>query len=557
MTEEKIKKEFESRNLKYQNRKLLNRNTLLKNRLNDFQEHFDTKVDKEVKIQTKPLIKEIKYMRLQVTIAEDREKRLNLIVSKREREIKELKNEKKEKEKQIKELQKEIERLKSIQNNDGTTTGIPTSMTPIGKKKVIPNFAKNTGGKIGRKEGHKKDKLEKVAEEKITKHVEHNMDICPNCNEVDIEETGKVIKKQVKDYKIVVEYTEHDFIEYKCKCCGKRFHKEIPNHLKEECQYGSTLKSLVLTLTNVGNVAFNKQRRILSGLSINEISPCEGYLAKLQKQASKKLDRFIEELRCGLLKSSIVYWDDTVIEINKNRSCMRYYGNDNICLFKAHKKKNKEGLDKDNILNLLSKNTVVEHDHNKVNYNPEYGFINAECCQHLLRDLKKVEINIPNRTWCKNIIELFQEYDHKRKELISKNIDNFNNDEINKFILKLDDELLKGLEENESDKTKPYYSGKELTLIYRIMEYRDNYIYWILDFGIPFTNNLSERNLRGVKSKMKVSGQFQNIERAEDYANIRSYIETCRIYGVNEYECLTRLVEDNPYTFEELQSLKK
>ena len=45
------------------------------------------------------------------------------------------------------ELQKEIERLKAIGNNDGTTAGIPTSMTPLNKKKVIPNFAKNTGGK--------------------------------------------------------------------------------------------------------------------------------------------------------------------------------------------------------------------------------------------------------------------------------------------------------------------------------------------------------------------------------------------------------------------------
>ncbi len=55
---------------------------------------------------------------------------------------------------------------------------------------------------------------------------------------------------------------------------------------------------------------------------------------------------------------------------------------------------------------------------------------------------------------------------------------------------------------------------------------------------------------------MKVSGQFQNVDRAIDYANIRSYIETCRLYGINEYDCLTRLVNDNPYSFSELQSLK-
>ena len=318
----------------------------------------------------------------------------------------------------------------------------------------------------------------------------------------------------------------------------------------------SNVKSIALTLGNVGNVPFNKTRRILSGLSMEEIEPCEGYLSKLQKTASKGLEIFIQELHDAIIQSEIVYWDDTVIQINKQQSCMRYYGNEDICLFKAHEKKNKEGLDNDKILSLLSKHTVVEHDHNKVNYNPEYEFINAECCQHLLRDLRKVEINIPGRTWCKNMIELFQKYDHQRKELIKQEMDTFTEEEINEFILQVDHCLLKGLEENEKD-SSPYYADKELTLIWRIMEYRDNYIYWILDFSIPFTNNLSERNLRGIKSKMKIAGQFQNIERAKDYANIRSYIETCRLYGKNEYDSLTRLVEGNPYTFAELVAMKK
>ena len=495
------------------------------------------------------IYKNYKIMELRALVAEDEQRRLENRNNKMENELK-------EKEQIINDLRKELERLKAIQNNDGTNSGIPTSMTPINKKKVIPNFAKNTGEKIGRKVGHKKDKLEKLDDEKIDKVIEHKIKSCPNCHEKDLTKTGKIISKDVIDYKIITYNTRHNYIEYKCNCCGKLVHELIPNYLKEDCQYGSTVKSLVLTLTNIGNVPFNKTRRILSGLSMEDIEPCEGYLAKLQKTTSKNLESFVEELRQELIKSNIVYWDDTVININKKQGCMRYYGNDSICLFKAHEKKNKEGLDKDNILKLLSSKTIVEHDHNKVNYNSEYSFTNAECCQHLLRDLKKVEINIPDRTWCKDAIKLFQEYDHKRNELISNGIDTFSGDEINDFIWKLDDYLLKGLEENEDD-TKPYYSEKELTLIYRIMEYRDNYIYWILDFDIPFTNNLSERNLRGIKSKMKVSGQFQNIDRAKDYANIRSYIETCRIYGKNEYDCLIRLVDGNPYTFKELIDTKK
>jgi len=498
---------------------------------------------------------ENKHLLLRATIAEDEQHRLEHIIERKDKEYNSLKNENQKLQEIITSLTKEKQRLEVLQNNDGTTCGIPTSQTPIGKKKVIPNSRKKTGQSIGRKNGHQKDKLKKVSEEEIDEHIKHELKECPNCKGHSLKETGKIISKQVKDYYIIVVNKSHDYIEYQCPDCGKLVHEFIPNNLKEECQYGENVKSLALTLTNIGNVPFNKTRRILKGLSIGEIEPCEGYLAKLQKQAGKGLINFIEELHKAALSSSILYWDDTVISINKTQGCMRYYGNDSFCLFKAHEKKNKEGLDEDKILGLLDLKTIVEHDHNKVNYNPEYSFINAECCQHLIRDLKKVKVNIPNREWCDEVIKLFQEYDHKRNELIKSGIDTFSDDEINNFIMKLDHYLLQGLEEHEKDST-PYYADKELTLIWRIVEYRDNYIYWILDFKIPFTNNLSERNLRGIKSKMKVSGQFQNINSAKDYANIRSYIETCRLYGKNEVECLTRLVNGKPYTFAELISLK-
>ena len=93
-------------------------------------------------------VKENSSLLLRAIIAEDNEARLQKLVSQKEIENEKLKQENDE-------LQKELERLKARENNDGTNSGIPTSMTPINKKKVIPNFAKNTGGKIGRKKGHK------------------------------------------------------------------------------------------------------------------------------------------------------------------------------------------------------------------------------------------------------------------------------------------------------------------------------------------------------------------------------------------------------------------
>ena len=441
-------------------------------------------------------------------------------------------------------------------NIDGTNAGIPTSQTPINKNKLIPNSRKNTGGKIGGQLVHPKYKLNKFDDKEINENEDIILDECPECGSKELIELNSEITKDEFDYQVKIIKKRNHFKEYKCPKCNKIVRKNIPANLKEDNQYGNNVQATALTLLNIGNVPMNKVRKIICGLTMNEIDLSEGYIAKLQKRAALKLEQFMVDLKFYITHLNLLYWDDTVIMINKNRSCMRFYGNEDTALYCAHMQKNKDGLDKDNILNLLSKNTVVEHDHNKVNYNDEYSFINAECCQHLIRDLQKIKTNIPNRTWCEKLKELFIEYDHKRNVLISNKIDHFPENEFNEFVSKTNQFLLLGTEEHLAD-SEVYYAKEEKALLIRLMEYRDNYIYWTLDFNLPFTNNLSERALRGIKSKMKIAGQFQNISNAEYYAIIRSYIETCYRNNINGHEALVRLMDNNPYTLNEILEIGK
>ena len=92
-----------------------------------------------------------------------------------------------------------------------------------------------------------------------------------------------------------------------------------------------------------------------------------------------------------------------MVKPNKKNACLRFYGDDKIAYYTAHEQKNKQGLDEDQILASLSKEKIVMHDHNKVNYNEEYHFANVECCVHLLRDLKKVVDHLGHE-WAKDLI---------------------------------------------------------------------------------------------------------------------------------------------------------
>lgn len=526
--------------------------------------------EKEI-IERKRAEKQNKLLKLRNDILESENQRLEKAIIKIKQNVIE------EKEKIINEKEKEIEALKSKiveltkeldltkyerdrylakLNIDGTTAGIPTSQTPINKKKIIPNSRKKTDNKIGGQENHKKHKLEKFEDDEINEHEDIILEECPHCHSNNLVELESEITKDEFDYQIKIIKKRIHFKEYICSKCNNVVRKNIPVNLKEDNQYGANVQATALTLTNIGNVPMNKTRKIISGLTMNEIDLSEGYIAKLQKRAALKLTKFIDDLKFYITHLNLVYWDDTVIMINTQRGCMRFYGNEDVALYCAHTQKNKAGLDKDNILSLLPSNTIVEHDHNIVNYNEEYSFINAECCQHLNRDLQKVKTNIPSRTWSIKMKDLFCEYDHKRKLLMEQNIDHFSEEEFDNFISQINQCLLLGVEEYSND-SETYYASEEAALLIRLMEYRDNYIYWTIDFNLPFTNNLSERALRGIKSKMKVSGQFQNISCAEYYATIRSYIETCYRNNINGHEALVKLIKDEPYTLEEILEIGK
>lgn len=506
-------------------------------------------------IKNDELSKENQKLRYSQTLLESQNKNLRAAEEKAKIAADKAKNELDElaakKDAIIKEKDFEIARLKALLNIDGTNHNIPTSQTPINKKKVIPNTREKTNRPKGGQVGHKKHKLEKFKDEEVTEYFEHTMENCPCCNSSSIEETGEVKEKDELDFKIVVVKRRHQFKEYKCKECGKKFHQNIPNNLKEDNQYGPQVQALELALVNQANVTINKAQKITYGMTGGEIDLSEGYISKLQERASKNLNDFTQQVYTKIISEPLVHWDDTVIMVDTKRSCLRFYGTNKLAMYKAHLHKNKEGLDEDNVLNVLSKETVVVHDHNIVNYNDDYQFTNAECNRHLMSDLKKVMDNL-NHKWAKLLRELLSKTNKKREWKIKKGETEFSEEELKNFNEKFDGIMLQALKENSEERQDIYFVKDELTLILRILNYKESYLLWVYDFDVPFTNNLSERGVRDAKSKMKASGQFLNISSACNYATIKTYIETCNRNGVNIYNALLMLNLGKPYTLEEI-----
>ena len=269
----------------------------------------------------------------QITGLRETEKRLRKANASQKEKYEEALN---EKDAVIRELQNRLAHAEALLGHDGTNTGTPTAQTPANKDKVIPNSRRNTGKSKGGQIGHEKASLQEPDEENATDTVGHPLqddECCPKCGLVDCTPTGESEIKYEYDVRIKVVKIKHEFYYYECNNCGTIFRSQISPQLKEKVQYGSELQAFALSLTNTVNAAMNKVSMFLEGITGGELTPCEGYVAKLQTRAAKGLCQFREDLKLLLITRKIVYWDDTVIMILTERACFRFYGDETIAYY--------------------------------------------------------------------------------------------------------------------------------------------------------------------------------------------------------------------------------
>ena len=76
-------------------------------------------------------------------------------------------------------------------------------------------------------------------------------------------------------------------------------------------------------------------------------------------------------------------------------------------------------------------------------------------------------------------------------------------------------------------------------LLIRFKTFKDETLRFLVDFSVPFTNNLAEQDLRMTKVKMKISGSFRTFEGAGVFVRLRSIVSTARKQGCNILHALT------------------
>ena len=294
----------------------------------------------------------------------------------------------------------------------------------------------------------------------------------------------------------------------------------LPREFYADVQYGNGLKALTAALWGQGIVASNRIVSLVRELTRGAVKMSEGTFYNFLNEFGNKSAKAIETIANRILSAPILGADETGARCESKNMIFRNYSTDGFVLRTVNETKGKKAIEPDNILPRYV-GTLV-HGHNTVNYN--YGTNNAECNVHVLRYLRSASENARN-TWALDMAAFFLMLLGSKKIAASFGLAGFDSEQLAGYSRRYDEIIASGFAQSKNTRSK-FYRDEERRLLRRLRKYKANHLLFVRDFSVPSDNNLSERDLRVLKTKMKVSGSFRSLSGARSFAKLMSVIKT-------------------------------
>jgi len=426
-------------------------------------------------------------------------------------------------------LRNDNERMKRILNNDSSNSSIPPSKDEDTKPANTYNSRKTTSRKPGAQKGYKGACLSKAdVKGKIYRGIYKHR----------IEEIGTPGRSYITRYRLDLEVeTVATEIRIYADDAGKY---QIPPELKGDVTYGRNIKAIAALLYSEGVVANDRICMFLNSLSGGSLDISEGSIYHFCKDFSVRCSQACSIIEDALLNSSEICTDATTVSTNGKQTYIRNFSTEKCVLYCGSAKKDLDTLAS---LPVLSRYTgILTHDHETALYH--FGTGHGECSVHLGRYLCKNTEETSNR-WSHDMEMFLRGLGHARNELERHGTTAFGRDQLERFSLRYDELVEQGYEGNKSTRGR-LAKKEEKTLLNRFVKYKENHLLFLSDFGVHYSNNMSEKDLRICKNRDKMSGGFRNASGREMYCRIMSFIETVKRRDLNIYQSIRALMAGEP-----------
>lgn len=442
-------------------------------------------------------------------------------------------------------LRDRVQTLEEQVAKDSHNSHKPPSSDGLAKpkpKSLRSPSAKSTGGQPG----HPGQTLRMV--EKPDRTIRHVVERCNDCGRTLAQQApDRVERRQVFDLpEPKLEVTEHQG-EVKTCPCGHVNRAAFPPEAAAPVQYGPRVKSVAVYMGEYQLLPFDRLAEIMRDLFACE-SFSEGTLANFKADCSRRLEPVEAAIRGLATAAPVAGFDETGVRATGSLHWLHTVSTRLLTWYYAHKRRGCEAMDAAGILSEYRGCAV--HDFWKSYF--DYGCDHALCNGHLLRELVFLWEE-QSQKWAKAMIDHLLAIKAAVATAGAAGMSALPPSDQGRLLKTYERIVQAGYAQNPvAPAHGPKRRGrrkqsKARNLLDRFRDYPDSILAFMRDFDVPFDNNQSERDLRMMKLRQKISGTFRSFQALLNFCRIRGYVSTARKNGVNALDALQRVFLGNPF----------
>lgn len=388
-----------------------------------------------------------------------------------------------------------------------------------------PGIPRKKGGPRGGKEGHEGNTLKMV--ETADKQEVHYSENCSHCGDHLEKETYRLgaESRQVWDIeKISFTITEHRIAVQKCTKCGILNSGKFPQYATQPTQYGPNIKGLCVYMNNECNIPYEKISQLtedLFGQRINNAS-----ILNMQTACAQKLSPVMAHIKQQVINSAVVHLDETGARTEGKNYWVHTASTPKYTYMFSHRNRGHKATDsEDSILKDFTGTGVTDF----LPAYEKYSMTHSYCNAHLLRDLRSASET--GAAWANEMSDFLL----STKAAAEAQGGALTEADYIKCEKQYDEIVKKAAEANDTVK-------KTKALIKRLSKHKSGILGFAKNQEVPFTNNLAERDIRPVKTKLKVATSFRSEKGLKAFTEIRSFISTIKKHSMNAQSALIALM---------------
>lgn len=421
------------------------------------------------------------------------------------------------------------ERLARYENpKNSRNSSIPPSKDENRPRKT-KSLRKKSGRSPGGQPGHKGNTLRMI--DNPDHIVDHIPCYCGKCG-LDLSDLpyGLVGRRQVIDIPpIKPEYTEYRIFEKHCSC-GHVTSESYPPEAIASVNYGPGVETLVGYLHSRQYLPFRRMKELFNDVINLPIS--EGGLHHVIDRLTKKSIPLYEMLRTQIANSRIVGADETGAKVDGKKIWYWVWQNDAITFITASLNRGYATIE-ENFPNGFPNSILVTDCWRSHFKSAALG--RQLCIAHLLRELTYLKERYKSN-WPEKCSILFRQALELKTNM---NPEHYHSDHPPRR--DIEKQMSQLLEQITDEKYKELTAFKK-----RLVKYNDYLFTFLYHEAVPPDNNSSERAIRNIKVKQKISGQFKSDHGADRFAIIRSITDTAIKNGKNVLASLLTVAQFEP-----------